>query len=125
MEDATIYRALSKHAFVVQLLGFPGVVEVHCRDVSLVGVDRVDFDRLTKRISPLDEKSLLRVSLRVGKYCLGRRAFVDCDLLYTAGTSAAWVSDWCPVVQPIVSPMASNLLPVPKKRSFIRISQTM
>lgn len=76
MREATIYRRKNLHTFSVQLQGCPGFVEVSCSKIEVD--DREKFLDLVDASSPLDDGSLVRVSITVGCYCLKKRAFVDC-----------------------------------------------
>lgn len=114
MQNAIIYRGITKNAFAVQVEGWPGVVEVHCSCIHS-DIPRVEFDKLTRSVSAVDRNSLLHVSLSVGEYCLAKRAFVDCELVYPR-TLGDKLPEWHPVIQRMVSELAPKPQPPAQKR---------
>lgn len=64
------------HTFFVQLEGCPGFVEICCSRIEVPDKNR--FLDMVDAGSPMEESSLVRVSISVGCYCLKKRAFVDC-----------------------------------------------
>ena len=143
MRDAVIYRATGRNSFAVQMHHWPGVVEIHCANIctkvrfSTLDVtafdysfflcviqDRTEFDKIAKCISAVDTTSLPRVSVTLGAYCLGSRAFVNCTMHYPAVEEEDATDEWHPVIEHMRSDLVAKNKPLCRKRKrFTTTSQ--
>ena len=86
--------------------------------------DRVEFDKMTSAISPVHTASLLNVSVTLGEYCLGKRAFVNCSVHYPPLQDADCGNEWNPVIQHIKSDLdAKKQLSLRTRERFTTSSQ--
>jgi hypothetical protein len=115
MENATIYRGTGRDAYAVQVEGWPGIVEICCSQIEM-DVSRIEFDRLVRTISPINVDSLMHVSISMGEYSLGKRAFVDCSMRFQSD-SVKPASDWHPEKSPMTS-VAKSPPPIRTMKRF-------
>jgi hypothetical protein len=80
---------------------------------------------MTRSISPVDATSLIKVSVTLGEYCLGKRAFVNCYMQYPQVEEDDGTDEWNPVIQHIKSDLVAKKQPSRCKRErFTATSQT-
>jgi hypothetical protein len=121
MQAAVVYRGTARDAYAVQIQGWPGIVEIHCACVH-TNVARTTFDKLVRSISPVDASSLVHVSVSVGRYCLAKRGFVDCELSFQ-NDHVHRKENWQPVVIPMIPLDTPGSVVARKKPRFISCTQ--